>query len=303
LYGNVFAVPAARLARVPAVIASIRDSGVYLTDWTRRVQRAVCRLADHVLVNADAVKEWLVGDGYAADRISVVRNGIDLSRFLNPSPPPANLRQEFHVPEGVPILSAIARLCPSKGFDDLIDAMAIVARVHPDARLLIVGEGLRSVNGDLYVDDSYRLALRRRADALGLGDRVVFAGHRTDIPSILREVTLAVQPSRTEGLSNSVLESMAAGAAIVATPVGGTPEVITHDRSGWLVPARNPRALGEAIAFLLDQPERRQRLGETARQSVREGFSIEAMTNKTEDVYRSLLGRRPGRHSRAMRAA
>jgi glycosyltransferase involved in cell wall biosynthesis len=280
------------MARVPLVVAGIRDCGVYLTDWTRVVQREVCRLADVIIVNAQAIKDWLVGDGYAPDKIVVIRNGIDLSRFLTPATtPPEAIRREFGVPPDVPLISHVARLCPSKGYDDSVESMAVVCARYPDARLLVVGEQLRSENGELYPSDEYRQALTARATALGIGDRVIFTGFRSDTPAIQQAVTVAVHPSRTEGLSNSLLESMASGAAIVATPVGGTPEIVEHDRTGLIVPTKNPRALGEAICALIADAGRRERLGAAARAYVRDAFSIPRMVENTERVYREALDR------------
>jgi len=122
------------------------------------------------------------------------------------------------------------------------------------------------------------------------------------VPAIFRAVTLDVQPSRTEGLSNSVLEGMASGAAIIATPVGGTPEVMTHDRTGSLVPVQAPPALGDAICRLLADPARRQRLGCAARAYARETHTIDRLVDSTADLYRDLLAEaRPGRFGRRLR--
>jgi glycosyltransferase involved in cell wall biosynthesis len=293
LHGNVFAVPAARLAGIPVVAAGVRDVGIYLTPWTQRVQRAACRLADVIIVNAQSIKDWLIQDGYNASRIVVVRNGVNLARFLDPNiAEPGAIRREFGIPRDVPLISLIARMCPSKGFDDLIEAMAVVHARHPDARALLVGEQLVSVS-DKYVPSlEYRSKLEARARALGLGDRVIFTGYRGDLPAIHADVTVAAHPSLTEGLSNSILESMASGLPIVTTPVGGTPELITHDRTGLLVPPGSPRDLGAAICALIEDRERAARLGQTARAYARDAFSIPSMVQATEDAYREVLARK-----------
>ena len=293
LHGNVFAVPAARLAGVPVVVAGIRDVGIYLTPWTQRVQREACRLADVVIVNAQGIKDWLVDDGYDASRIAVVRNGVNLSRFLDPAPSePGAIRREFGIPAGAPLISLIARLCPSKGFDDLIEALPAILARHPDARVLMVGEQLVSRDGKFVPSTEYRSTLETRARALGVGDRVIFAGYRSDVPTINAEVTVAAHPSLTEGLSNSILESMASGLPIVTTPVGGTPELITHDRTGLLVPARSPRQLADAISALIEDRARAVRLGQAARAFARDAFSIATMVQATEHVYRDVLARK-----------
>jgi glycosyltransferase involved in cell wall biosynthesis len=130
---------------------------------------------------------------------------------------------------------------------------------------------------------------------LGIGANVQFLGHRDDVARILCDVDIVMQPSLTEGLSNTILESMAAGRAVVATPVGGNPEVIRHGTTGWLVPVSSPRVLGEAASALIEDAPRRAALGLEARRLVREQFSVEAMVQATEGVYRDLL-RRARRH-------
>jgi glycosyltransferase involved in cell wall biosynthesis len=120
---------------------------------------------------------------------------------------------------------------------------------------------------------------------------VIFTGFRPDVPAIFRAVTLDVQPSRTEGLSNSVLEAMASGAAVVATPVGGTPEVMTHDVTGWMTPVQKPPALGAAICDLLGDPERCRRLGQAARAHVLATHTVDRLVERTADLYRDLLAR------------
>lgn len=296
LYGNVFAVPAAKLAGVPAVIASVRDTGLYMDPVKRAVQRYACRFADLIIVNAEAVKTWLVGDGYPAEKIVVVRNGVDFSHIdAVPTAPP--VRREYGIPADAPVLAVIARMCPSKGFDDAIAAMPTILARHPDAWLLVVGEELKATDGVLRPVTTYRDALAVKARALGVADRVIFTGYRADAPAIRREVTLVVQPSLTEGLSNSVLEAMAGGHAVLATPVGGTPEVLTHDQTGWLTPAGDPRLLADAASTLLSDPARRARLGAAAKQHIRGVLSVPRMVDATVAVYDTLLARKRARRA------
>jgi glycosyltransferase involved in cell wall biosynthesis len=295
VYGTVFAVPAARTARVPVVIASIRDCGLYLDARKRRAQRLACRFADLILANADGVKRWLIDDGYPADRIAVIRNGIEVDRFTHGAAERGATQRMLGLPAGTPLLATIGRLCPSKGIEQAIDAMTIVRTRHPDARLLIVGEGLRSVAGELHPDDTYRRQLETRARDAGVADRVIFLGYRADVADLLRDVSVTMQPSFTEGLSNSVLEEMAAGCTVVATPVGGTPEVIAHGETGMLTAAGDARALGTTVDALLDQPAVCDAMGRRAAQFVRDRLSVDAMTAETERVYRELLARKRSR--------
>lgn len=289
-YGNVFAVPAARLAGVPLVIAGIRDVGIYLDARKRRAQRLACRFADLLLVNAESIRTWLRSEGYPGDRIEVIRNGVDLAAFDRLDDDGAvPVRRALGLPVGTPIVATIARLCPSKGFEDAIDAMAIIHAARPDVHHIVVGEELVSRNGELHPGSAYRATLEQRARTLGIGGHVHFLGHRTDVPQILREVSVCMQPSLTEGLSNSVLEAMAAGRAVVATPVGGTPEVIVDGQTGWLVPVGDPPALGQTVLRLLADAGARIRTGEAARRLVQERLSVSAMVQATEQLYMERL--------------
>jgi glycosyltransferase involved in cell wall biosynthesis len=285
-YGNVLAVPAARAAGAPVVIASIRDQGVYLTAAQKKVQREICRMADCVLANADSVRDWLVGEGYNPNRIVVIPNGIDLSLYADrvhgARESGLDLRREYGLAPDSPVVAAVARLNPSKGLEHLLDAAASVVARHPGARFLFVGGG---------PDTAYRASLEARARGLGLADHVIFTGERADVPRILAGVTISVLPSLSEAMPNGVLESMAAGAPVIATRVGGIPEAIEDTRTGLLVPAADPTALAAAINRLLDAPAYAAALGLAGRQTVIQRFSLERMVHATGELYQDLLSR------------
>ena len=283
-YANVFAVPAARVARVPVVVASIRDTGAYVTPMQRRVQRAVCRLADRIVANAEAVRRWLVDDGYDERRITVIRNGIDPAPFGRRATP-GKLHQELGLPPGAPIVAVLSRVSPIKGLEYFLQAAASVAARGPDARFLIVGEAEPR-------DAEYRRGLEAYADRLGLGRQVVFTGLRMDVPEVLDEVAVSVLPSLSEGLSNVLLESMAARVPVVATRVGAASEVVEEGVTGLLVPSRNAEALARATSRLLEDRELATRLGRAGRARVVERFSIQDMVKHTEQLYQGLLRRR-----------
>lgn len=280
-YGNVFAVPPARLAGTPVVIASIRDRGAYLRPLQARVQRYVCQFADAVLVNADAVKDWLVDDGYDPTRIRVIRNGVDLGPF-NVAPEPVRVRQGLGLESDTPLVAVVSRLNRLKGLEHFLEAASIVARRFPDARFLVVGE---APPHDLpYLDE-----LKATAARLGVADRVIFTGLRSDVPALLRCVSVAVMPSLNEALSNSLLESMAAGAPTVATRVGGTPEAVVDGETGLLIPPGDVPAMAKSIVTLLESPTLARRLGAAARRLIEQQFSIDRMTDATAKVYEELL--------------
>jgi glycosyltransferase involved in cell wall biosynthesis len=184
----------------------------------------------------------------------------------------------------------LARLNPTKGIDCFLEAAAKIRKSHPDAHFLAVGECYtRNAESEIVVDDVYRRELQDRAVSLGLADRVHFTGLRKDIPQILGAAAVSVLPSVSEGISNTLLESMAAGVPVVATRVGGTPEVIRDGEQGLLVPPSDPQALADAILAVLGDPALAARLGAEGRRRVREEFSFEAVVRRTEDLYRELL--------------
>jgi len=287
-YGNVFAIPPARLSGVPVVIASIRDRGPYLTPMQTRVQRYVCRLATRVLVNADTVKDWLLDQGYDPTRIVVIRNGVDLGRFEQPVDPDA-IRRELGLEPGGQLVTVVSRLNYLKGIEYFLEAAAMLAVRFPTLHFLVVGEAGPP-------DADYLTVLTRLADRLGIRSRVRFTGLRSDVPAVLASSTVSVMPSLNEALSNVVLESMAAGVPTVATRVGGTPEAIVDGVTGLLVPPANAAAMAEAVARLLNDPELAAALGRAARRAIEERFSVGRMVDATAQLYVELLAeKRPQR--------
>lgn len=283
-YPNLFAIPAARAAGVPLVVASIRDMGAGLTPLKKRAHRAICRLADCIIANADAVRDWLVAEGYDAEKVAVIPNGIDVSRFPGGGGT-GRLQGELGLPPGSRLVAVLSHLSPLKGLGDFLEAASLVATRVPDARFLLVGDRLRADGEQVVRDYTYRKELERTARRLGLDGRVIFTGYRTDVPELLSDVSVSVLPSHTEGLSNTLLESMAAGRPVVATRVGGTPQVVEDGATGLLVPPHDPAGLSRAICLLLEKPELAAHLGREARRSVLERFSIERMVNDTERFY------------------
>jgi L-malate glycosyltransferase len=275
-YSNVFAVPAARLARTAIVVASIRDTGDVLTSAQRQVQRMICKAADCVLVNAEAIREALIKEGYPPHKIVVIRNGIMLSKF-GKRQRGGLLRQELGLPLTAPLVMVSSRLNQMKGIEYFLDAAVILAERFPEARFLVVGDG------------ESRNELEAYSGRLGLGRRVVFTGFRCDVPELLSEAEVSVLPSLSEGLSNALLESMAAGVPVVATRVGGNSEVVEHGSTGLLVPARDPAELAGATGRLLENKNLATSFGQAGMRRVKELFSMERSVRQTEHLYERLL--------------
>lgn len=275
-YPNVFTVPVARLAGAPIVVASIRDTGDLLTPMQRRLQKMVCRLADCVLVNAEAIRENLIEQGYDPSNIVVIRNGIRLSKVAGKGQG-AILRRELGLPLSARLVAVFSRLNRMKGVQYFLDAAIVLAGRFPDVRFLVVGDG------------ESKKELEEHACRLGLGQRIVFTGFRSDVPDLLSETAISVLPSLSEGASNTLLESMAAGIPVIATRVGGNPEVVEDGVSGLLVPPRDSAAIAAATARLLEDEDLALRLGRAGMRRVSELFSIDGSVHETERLYQRLV--------------
>ena len=286
-YPNVFAIPASRLAFRPSIIASIRDAGAYMTNTKIRALKFACCLADCVVANSSAGRNWLIEQGVKEQKIEVIRNGI----VLPPRPERASglspLREEFGIPAETPVCACVGRLVSGKGIDFYLRAARIVLERGRDIRFLMIGAGSSETN--------YRSEVETLARQLRLDHRVIFTGQRQDVPEILRDVDIVVHPSLTEGLSNVILEAMAASVPVVATRVGGNPELVEDGRTGFLVPVENAGEIAEAICRLLDEPEMAHAFGQRARRRVADEFAIDRMLGKTETLYLRLLEQRLAR--------
>lgn len=286
-YANVLAIPAARLAGVPVVLASIRDRGVYLDSAQTRLQKFVCSMADRILVNAESIREWLLEQGYDDDKIVVLKNGIDLGLYRRGKS--FRIHDEFGIPRHAPIVIMLARLNPQKGIDDFLRAAAIIKEKRPDTHFLVVGEKLDFRNGVISRDVNYHRELHQLCVDLGIESHVTFTGHRSDVADLLNEASMSVLPSHSEGLSNTLLESMAAGVPIVATRVGGNPELVRDGLNGILVQPREPLELAAAMSTILENQELAESFRRCSIKLAEENFCMDRMVRKTEDLYTSEL--------------
>ncbi len=233
------------------------------------------RLAAAVIATSRAVARRFP---WAPAKVRVVPNGIDLKRFA-PRPPSGALRASLGIPPAAPVLVSIGRHVPEKGYRHLVDAAALVERTKPGAHWLLVGDG------------ELRGELEAQARGLGLESRVHFAGWRDDVADVLALADLLVLPSESEGFGRVLVEAMAMGRAIVATAVGGVPDIVLPGETGLLVAPANPVALADAVCALLDDPARAARLGAAGRARAESSFSLGAHVDGVERVYDEVLGR------------
>lgn len=261
---------AARLAGVP-VISHLHIEN-HFRPATRPILAAIdnasARLCARLVAVSDDTKRAYEEQGYPRGRIEIVYNGVELDG------PRRDVRAELGVPDGRPLVGEIGRLCDVKGQRELIAALAQV----PEAYAVLLG-------ADVERGGAFEAELQREAERLGVRDRVVFAGHREDASELLGGLDVFALPSWTEGMPLAVLEAMAHGRPVVATPVGGTPEVVVEGETGLLVPPRDPDALAAALRRLLADRELRVRMGEAGRQRVAERFTAEAMTRRILELY------------------
>lgn len=278
LYGNMFGVPWARAAGVPAVIASRRWWDSTPRRSHRLANRWASRLAHYVTANSAAVGRLVVAEGFPASRLRVFPNFIETEAFL-PEPGDWRVRRlaALGVPERALVIGTVGRLEPVKDHATLLRAFAGLTGAGAAAHLVLVGDG------------TARSALEALAGELGISSRTHFAGTSPSRPNSYQLFDVAGLLSLSEGFPNSLVEAMAAGCASVATPVGGVPEAITHGESGLLVPVGNAAAAAAALQRLVDDPVERARMGNAARARARELFDRAAVIGSLTDWYCSLV--------------
>jgi L-malate glycosyltransferase len=274
IYTNVLGTVAARLAGVPVIVTRV-DLGHHIVGYRRPLTRLACQQADRVLVNALCIRDLVIREGVDPDRVAVVRNGVDLGaieKVVADAEPP-------ELPPGAVVTCVATMHHPVKGQTELITAFREVLRERPDARLAFVGDGIR------------RPLLERLAGQLGISDRVHFLGFRLDAPAVLARSALAVSASHSEGISNAILEAMSVRLPVVATAVGGTPEIVREGVNGWLVPPGAPGALARRIADALAAPAAvRRKMGERGRKIVESEFDVRQMRIGYDALYDDLSG-------------
>jgi glycosyltransferase involved in cell wall biosynthesis len=193
-----------------------------------------------------------------------------------PRPTGRDVRAELGIPGDAPVVGTVCQLRPEKALDLLVDAAAILRAEHPGLRVLVAGDG-REEEG-----------LRRQIERLGLQDIVLLLGTRTDVPDVIASVDVAVCCSDFEGTPLSVMEYMAGGKPVVATNVGGLPELVQHGVHGLLFERRDAEGLARAIAELLADPEARAGMGRRAQQRQRREFDLDSTVRRLEELYEVL---------------
>jgi glycosyltransferase involved in cell wall biosynthesis len=271
-YAATIAPPAARLVGRPAVCSFHHiPATLPARDAVReRLAVAVAGQSRRVLFVSRASMDAFAASYRRRTNWTVLNNGISLDEF---TPEPADFPPDLGIPAGSPVVTVAAALRSGKGQELAIAAWPAVRRTVGEARLLLVGSGDRE------------LSLRALAGAVGVQDAVVFAGYRNDIARIMRASTLVLLASDSEALPTVLIEAAACGRAVVASRVGGTPEVVADGETGLLVPAADTEALAGAVIELLCDDRRRRAMGSAARRLAERRFDARIWVDGLRRIY------------------
>jgi glycosyltransferase involved in cell wall biosynthesis len=280
------AAPVARLSSVPIVIETAHGREVWRegkpikgTYW---FDKQVGRLVDKFIAVSDAVAWHLRGNKrIPRSKIITIRNGRDLSEFQPPTQMQvAQARAALHLKDE-PVVLMVARFSPEKGHLLLIDAARLLKPRWPSLVVLLVGDG------------PLESEVKARCEQYGLTGNVRFMGYRTGVQDLLAAADVVALPSKVEGLPLVAIEALAAARAVVATAVGGTPEIVVNGETGLLVPPDSPARFADALHRCLSDPALRDRLGAQGRKLVEERFDVRTQITETTNLYWELLSAAP----------
>ncbi|GAK57259.1 putative glycosyl transferase, group 1 [Candidatus Vecturithrix granuli] len=281
---NILATLTAKIAGVPIIITGRRATideryMIYPKFPDQWLQNRLNRWVSMIIANSSIVRQQcLQREKYMTEeKIQVVYNGVNINLY------PKDIDQEHYkktlqIPKHAAVVGIIANLHPRKGHQIFLNAAALVLQIYPGTRFLIIGR-----------DDGMKASLEALTHTLHIEHAVRFTGERDDIPELLSVIDIQVSSSHIEGLSNALLEGMAAGKPIVATHVSGNPELIVDGHTGILVPPDNPERLAQAILRLLADQDLRSNMGKAGRQRAEQVFNIDQMVNTTERLYKNLV--------------
>jgi len=244
------------------------------------VRQVYTLMADRVVTVGGATRQYMIREkGIPADHVITIPTGVDLTVF-DPSRVRGNLRGELGIPPGAPVFGTVSVFRRLKGHQYLLEAAGEILRAVPEARILLAGEGPQEMN------------IRNKVEELGIGKAVLLPGFREDIPRVLNTMDVFVFPSLQEALGTAILEALAMRRAVVASRVGGIPEIIQEGQTGFLVDPENPAAIAGRVIPLLQNAELRRQVGERGRRFVEEHYDNRLMVRRLEALYRELVGKK-----------
>ncbi|MBW1716383.1 MAG: glycosyltransferase family 4 protein [Deltaproteobacteria bacterium] len=253
--------------------------------FRQRTFNALVRLfPDKVIVVSKAVWDNVVGSKQTLSKIRLVYNGINAQVFASQKGIHSNIRDEFDIPNECKIVTMVSALSPWKGHVYFLKAMRLVVKQFPHLKILLVGDII------LKREQNYRQRLLELARELQINDHILFTGFRNDAVSIMSQSDIIVLPSiKAESFPTVILEAMAVAKPVVATKVGGIPEMVEHEKTGLLVPPQDPKSLAEAIATLLANEDYSNRLGQSGLRRLKEMFGMDKFIAGIEDVLSGVL--------------
>jgi len=276
--GMIGSAPLLAALGVPRVLvvwgSAARGIGPFGPGWRNRAARWIARRQTSVVSLSSATSRNLLADGFADARLRFIPNGVDTERFRPWSAADDGSHPPDGWPTGSPVVVAVGRLVPAKGLDVLLDAWRGVVAAAPGAQLILVGDG------------PLRADLQAATRSHGIAERVTFLGARPDVPELLRRSDVYVSSSRTEGMSNALLEGLACGLPLVATRVGGAEDIVDDRVNGVLVPDGDAPALASALVELATDRAKRRAMGEASRRAALSRFALETIV----DRYLGLFG-------------
>ncbi len=277
---NTYGSFASALSGIP-IVTTVHGKSYYWKYFRRRMAyRFVSRQSKMVAVSEDIARGLCQAVGIRPNRIRIIYNGIETDLFHPNQKTREQIRRELQVTDEQSVIGTIGNLYPVKGHTYLVRAAAAVTQVFPESVFIIAGRG-QLLEG-----------LQTEARELGVEKHIRFLGFREDVPALLQAMDIFVLPSLSEGLPLSALEAMASGKPVVATRVGGVPEVVADSETGFLVAPEDADGLAEKLVCLLKAPFLAQQLGAAGRERVKERFSLDRMEKEYEELYdTALLGR------------
>ena len=266
----------AKLAAVPTIISTEHGRVSQLSLLEKIINKILAPITNQIIAVSDNLRDYIIqNEGISPAKIKVIRNGINLSRFGKRIDAVVK-KKELGIHANHSIVGIIASLTQVKNHKTLIKAVPFILQSVPKVTFLIVGDGP--------LMNQHQNLVRQ----LGLQDAFIFLGNRDDVPSLLSIFDVSVLCSLYEGISITILESMAAGKPVVATNVGGNPEVVKDGVTGYLVPQENPNELAKKIIHLLRNPKLAERMGNAGRTLVEKEYSYERMAEETRQLYRDI---------------
>ena len=280
LWGRIAAI----LAGVPVIIATEHGLNPWKNFIHITVNRILAEFTDGIIsVSAVGRRIRIQREGIKPEKIVTIHNCVDLRLFDRAADFDNNIRQEFSIGSDECVVGVVGRLQEVKGIRYLIEAVADLRQTVPTARLLVVGDG------------PFKQSLMNLVQKLGLDEQVIFTGYRRDIPQMMNTMDVFVLPSLREDLPLSLIEAMAMRKPVVATSVGGIPEVVVDGETGILVPPKDSTTLAKAIAQILLDKQLASHMGLAGRRRVENQFSVDAVVERTQQIYNRLIRKKIGR--------